>query len=284
MCNCMDLPLLIQLFSWFVSFLMHSYSYSFNTWYERLDGGSLPHSGRQVGTHWYLPPPSHGHLESHWCRAPAWSSQVPHWDAGGVAEKSGPSPHLVCHHQGCDISGRRATWKGTQREVLLVKWTNCKCSLTLSLLVFGLLFSILTDVYLLFLSSNQLFITSQDHLCFIYTINSQKYTPFEQTPSPLFNPQFLMYIVGKLIFSLYKCPICSKHLLDLGMLSVSFKHIHSLICWLRRGFHCSQYVLRWAGLSPKEIMYVLTIIPLYFHVIIWLCDGTCSMSSHVGSQ
>ena len=26
------------------------------------------------------------------------SSQVPHWDAAGVAEESGPSPHLVCHH------------------------------------------------------------------------------------------------------------------------------------------------------------------------------------------
>ena len=26
------------------------------------------------------------------------SSQVPYWDVGGVAEESGPSPHLVCHH------------------------------------------------------------------------------------------------------------------------------------------------------------------------------------------
>ena len=72
--------------------------YSSNTRNERPDGRPLPHSGRQVGTYWHLPPLSHGHLEDYHCRESPRSSQVPYWDVGGVAEESGPFPHLVCHH------------------------------------------------------------------------------------------------------------------------------------------------------------------------------------------
>ena len=84
-------------------------------------GCPLPHSSRQVGAHWHLPPPLYGHLKH--CRAPAWwSSRMPHWDIRGVAEESRPSPHLVCHCWGCGVSGGGAAWERTQKEVLSIKW------------------------------------------------------------------------------------------------------------------------------------------------------------------
>ena len=101
---------------------------------ERSNGCLLPHSRRQVGTHWHLSPSSNGHFEGHQWTAPAWPTQVPCRDAGGVAEEITSSPNLVCHHWCCGVSRGGTAWEKTQRKVSTLNKLEYFCTLVCPLM------------------------------------------------------------------------------------------------------------------------------------------------------